>query len=118
MLLHRFGGFAHCLFDAGRVNAPVVHQIGKGQLRDLHADRVEADRRTVLGGVVDDEGDAGGALEGADVAPLFSMMRPFNSSFGIVTEVTVVSDTQGVARRLMAVEMSAPHDDRPLLPPL
>src|ERR1043165_5244633 len=58
------------LLDAGGVNAAVLHEALERDARDLAADRVEAGEDDRLGRVVDDEVDAGGQLERANVAPL------------------------------------------------
>src|SRR5215213_10322650 len=56
--------------DAGRVDAAVGDQLLQGEAADLAPDRVEAGQQDRLGGVVDDQVDAGDGLEGADVAAL------------------------------------------------
>ena len=77
----RFAGLAHDevdlgaglgddLLDAARVDAAVGDELGQGDPGDLAADRVEARQDDRLGRVVDDQVDAGGLLEGADVAAL------------------------------------------------
>src|SRR5215217_4901763 len=58
------------LLDAGRVDAAVGDQLLQGEAADLAPDRVEAGQQDRLGGVVDDQVDAGDGLEGADVAAL------------------------------------------------
>ncbi len=58
------------LLDASGVDAAVGHELGQGQAGDLAADRVEGADDDRLGGVVDDQVDARGLLEGADVATL------------------------------------------------
>ena len=58
------------LFDARRVDAAVLDQAGQGEARDLAAHGVEAAEHDGVGRVVDDQVDAGGGLEGADVAAL------------------------------------------------
>ena len=63
-------GLGHDLLDAARMDAAVRDQLGQGQPGDLAADRVEAADDHRLGRVVDDQVDAGGLLEGADVAAL------------------------------------------------
>jgi hypothetical protein len=58
------------LLDPSRVDAPVGHQLGQGQPGDLAADRVEPGQRHGVRRVVDDQVDAGGGFERADVAAL------------------------------------------------
>ena len=58
------------LLDAGRVDAAVGDQLLQGEAADLAPDRVEAGQQDRLGGVVDDQVDAGDRLEGPDVAAL------------------------------------------------
>ena len=58
------------LLDPGRVDPAVGDQLLQGEPGDLAADRVEAAQQHRLGGVVDDQVDAGDLLEGADVAAL------------------------------------------------
>ena len=52
------------------MDAPVLDELRQGETGDLAADRVEATDDDGLGRVVDDQVDAGGLLQGADVAPL------------------------------------------------
>ena len=52
------------------MDAAVLDELGQGEPGDLAPDRVEATDEHRLGGVVDDEVDAGRLLEGADVATL------------------------------------------------
>src|SRR5919106_2671179 len=58
------------LLDAGRVDAPVGDELLEGEPADLAPDGVEAGQEHGLGGVVDDQVDAGDRLEGPDVAAL------------------------------------------------
>ncbi len=58
------------LLDALRMDAAVEHERLEGHPADLATDRVEAGQQHRLGGVVDDDVDAGDGLVGADVAPL------------------------------------------------
>ena len=58
------------LLDPSGVDAPVLDELREGQAGDLAAHRVEAADDHRLGRVVDDQVDARGLLEGADVAPL------------------------------------------------
>ena len=63
-------GLGEHLFDLGRMDATVGHQLGQRQAGDLAAHGVEPREHHGFGRVVDDEVDAGQVLEGADVAPL------------------------------------------------
>ncbi len=74
-----FGGLAHGvldvalglvdgLFDPGRVDAAVLHEGAEGDPGDFAADRVEGADGHGIGRVVDDEVDASGRFDGADVA--------------------------------------------------
>ena len=58
------------LLDPPGVDAAVLDELGQGQAGDLAPDRVEAADEHRLGRVVDDQVDAGGLLQGADVAAL------------------------------------------------
>src|SRR5690606_37488911 len=61
-LLHfPFGLLVH-LLDAGRVNAPVGHQLGQGDAGLLPADGVEAGQHHGLGRIIDDQVNAGQSL--------------------------------------------------------
>ena len=63
-------GLSVGLLDAGRMDAAVGDELGQGETRDLSAHTVEPAQDDRLGGVVDDEIDAGDTLEGTDVAAL------------------------------------------------
>ena len=63
-------GLGDDLLDAAGVDPAVLDELGQGQAGDLAADRVEAADDDRLGRVVDDQVDARGLLEGADVAAL------------------------------------------------
>ena len=63
-------GLLHDILDASRVDPAVADELGQGEAGDLAADRVEAAEHDRVRGVVDDEVDARGLLEGADVAAL------------------------------------------------
>ena len=73
-LAHRFVGLVldllDDLFDARRMDAAVGDQPLDRLLRDLAPIRIEAREDDRAGRVVDDQVDAGGQLERADVAPL------------------------------------------------
>ena len=70
MLLDVFLGLLDDLFDSGRMNAAVLDQPFERDLGDLAANAVETGDDHHPRRVVDDHVDAGGLLEGADVAPL------------------------------------------------
>ena len=61
---------AHDLLDARRVDAAVVDEPLQGLLGDLPLERAEGGQDHGLRGVVDDQVDAGGRFQGADVAAL------------------------------------------------
>ncbi len=69
-LLDLLAHLAYNLLDAGRMDAPVSHKLVEGKTGDFAAHRVEAREDDGLGGVVDDDFDAGGSLERTDVASL------------------------------------------------
>src|SRR5581483_1553558 len=73
-LAHRFLdlllGLAHDLLDAAGMDAAVGDQALERDARDLAPDRAVAGNDDRLGGIVDDDIDAGGGLDRADVAPL------------------------------------------------
>src|SRR5439155_9881350 len=58
------------LLDPAGVDPAVADELRQRQARDLAANGVEARQDDRLGGVVDDQVDAGGLLEGPDVAAL------------------------------------------------
>ena len=58
------------VLDPLRVDAPVRDETFQGEPGDLAPDRIEAGEKHRLGGVVDDQVDAGHRLEGTDVAAL------------------------------------------------
>src|SRR5436309_209922 len=58
------------LLDAARMDAAVGDQALEGEAADLAPDRLEAGHDHGVGRVVDDDVDAGGRFERADVAPL------------------------------------------------
>src|SRR5699024_1869617 len=68
VVLHVLLGAGDDLLDAGRVDATVADQFTERQLGDLAPERIEAGQQHGLGRVVDDQVNAGQALEGADVA--------------------------------------------------
>lgn len=74
------------LFDeflnAGRVNAPVGNEFFQQTARDFLADRVKAGNDDRFRRIVDQDVDARGGFQSADIASLASMMRPFISSLG------------------------------------
>ena len=61
-------GLGDDLLDAAGMDPAVGDELGDGDPGDLAADRVEARQDDGLGGVVDDQVDAGRLLEGPDVA--------------------------------------------------
>ena len=67
---HLVLGGVEDLFDPVRVDPAVQDQLLQGEPADLAPDRVEAGQQHGLGGVVDDQVDAGGRLERPDVAAL------------------------------------------------
>ena len=60
----------HHLLDARGMDAAIEDQLGERDARDLAAHGIEAREDDRLGRVVDDEIDAGRALQRADVAAL------------------------------------------------
>ena len=71
-------GLIDHFFDARRMNPPVDDQTLQGQARHFPAHRVEARDDHRLGGIVDDQIDAGGGFDGADVAPFPADNPPFH----------------------------------------
>ena len=69
-LFHVALGLLHHLLNAGGVDAAVLQQLFNGQAGGLAADGVKGRYDDGLGGVVDDEVNAGGCLQRADVAAL------------------------------------------------
>ena len=60
------------------MDAAVLHQALEGDAGDLAADGIESREDDGLGGVVDDEVDAGRELEGADIAPFAADDAPLH----------------------------------------
>ena len=69
-LLDLAPGLLDFLLDARRVDAAILHQAADGDAGDLAPDRIERRDQDGLGRVVDDQVDARGLLDGADVASL------------------------------------------------
>src|ERR1051325_6172612 len=67
---HLLADLGHDLFDAGRMNAAVEDEPFHRFAADLAFDGVEAGEHDGVGGVVDEDGDAGGIFKGTDVAAL------------------------------------------------
>ena len=70
VLLHLLLRLLDDLLDPRRVDAAVLDELGQGEPGGLAADVVEGADDDDAGRVVDDHIDAGGLLEGADVAAL------------------------------------------------
>ena len=70
LVVHFLLGLLHHFLNAGGVNAAVHNQLLHGDAGDLAAHRVEGGDDDRLGRVVDDQVNAGGRLQGADVAAL------------------------------------------------
>ena len=88
------------LLDAGRVDAAVLDQLLQRELGGLAADVVEARDDDDARRVVDDDVDAGGLLEGADVAALAADDPPLHVVGGDVDGAD--GGLGGVARRRSA----------------
>ena len=78
LFVHLLGGLDDDFLDAGGMDAAILHETLEGDAGDLAADGVEAGEDDRLGGVVDDEVDAGRELEGADVAPFAADDAPLH----------------------------------------
>jgi hypothetical protein len=65
-------GLGHDFLDAGGVDAAVGQELFEGDAGDLAAHGVEAGQHDGAGGLIDDDVDTGGALEGLDVAAFFA----------------------------------------------
>ena len=70
LVVHLALGLLHHLLDAGGVDAAVHDQLLQGDAGHLAANRIEGGDDHGLRRVVDDQIDAGGGFEGADVAAL------------------------------------------------
>ena len=73
MVFHFFLGLFHTFLDAGGVDAAVHDELFDGQPGDFAPDGIERRHDHRFGGVVDDQIDAGGGFQGADVAPLHTV---------------------------------------------
>src|SRR5271166_1829751 len=63
-------GFAHNLLDAPRMDSAVRDQPFERDAGDLAANRIVTGNDERLGSIIDDDIDAGGSFDRADVAPL------------------------------------------------
>ena len=72
--------------DAGGVDAAVGDEAFEGEAGDFAADGVEAGDEDGVGGFVDHEGDAGGGLEGLDVAAFAADDAAFHFLIGEADE--------------------------------
>ena len=70
LLLNLLLDLCYNLLDACRVDAAVGNKLVQGQTGDLTANRVEATQDNSLGGVINDNLDACGSLQSADVTTL------------------------------------------------
>lgn len=61
-------GFGDEFFDAGGVDAAIGDELVEGDAGDFAADGIEGADDDDAGGIVDDDVDAGGFFEGADIA--------------------------------------------------
>lgn len=68
--VHFFPGLFHHVLDAGGVNAAVGNQLLQSQPGNLPADGIKGGDGNGLGGVVDDQVDAGDGLQRPDVPAL------------------------------------------------
>jgi hypothetical protein len=66
--VHFVGDLGDDLLDAGGMDPAVEDETLHGFAGDFAADGVEAGEDDGVGGVVDEDGDAGGGFEGADIA--------------------------------------------------
>ena len=82
LLVHLRLGPRHHLLDPRGVEAPVRDQLQQGDPRHLPAHGVERGEDDRLRGVVDDQVDPGGLLQGADVAPLLADDAPLHLVVG------------------------------------
>ena len=70
LVVHLAAGLLHHFLDAGGMDAAVHDELLQRDAGDLAAHRIERGDDDGLRGVVDDQIDAGGGFEGADVAAL------------------------------------------------
>ncbi len=77
-LLYLAAYLGHNLLDAGGMDATVGHELMQGQTGYLAAHGVESAQHYGFGGVVDDDLDACGGLEGAYVAAFAAYDTAFN----------------------------------------
>ena len=104
MAVHLAAGLLHHLLDVGGMDAAVGDELFQRQPRDLAADRLEAGDGDGFGRIVDDEIDTGQRSPVVRMLrPSRPMMRPFISSLGRGTTLTVISATWSAAQRWMAV---------------
>ena len=99
-------GLVDDLLDATGMDPAVGDELGQRQARDLAADGIEARQHDRLGGVVDDQVDAGGLLERADVAALAAD----DPALHLVARE--MDDGHGVLRRVVGGDaLHRGHDD-------
>ena len=106
LLLDLFLDLRHHLLDACGMDAAVGHELVQGQPGDFAAHGIEAREDDRLGGVVHDDLDARGGLEGADVAA-------FAADDAALDFVALnVEDRHGVLDgRLRGYALDRRHDD-------
>src|SRR5205085_9383850 len=103
----------HQLLDAGGVDASVLHEALERDAGDLAADGIEAGEDDRFGRVVDDEVDAGGQLQRADVAPfaaddaaLHVLARQVDHRYGVLRDVVRGHALDGHAEDLAGALLS------------
>src|SRR5256885_9207071 len=104
------------LLDAGGMDAAVLHQALEGDPGDLAADRIEAGEDDRFRRVVDDEIDAGGQLERADVASFASddaalhfLVREVDDGDGVFRDVVRRHSLNGLPTAFSGSERTDLH---------
>ena len=101
------------LLDARGMDAAILHESFERDAGDLAANRIEAGENDCLGGVVDDEVDAGGQFQRADVAPfaaddaaLHVLAREIDDGDGVLRDVIRGHALDGHTEDLARFEMA------------
>jgi len=68
-VIHFLGDIADDFLDAGGVDAAIGDEPDHGFAGDLAANRIEAGEQDRAGGIINQDGNARGGFEGADVTP-------------------------------------------------
>src|SRR5258706_1430927 len=113
LLIELLAHFLDQLFDAGRMDATVLHEPFERDAGDLAPDRIEAGEDGRFGRVVENEVGAGGQLQRADVAPFAAddatihvLAREVDDGNRVLSHVVGGHSLNGHAEDLARLEMT------------